>query len=68
MLRTTLAVLSGLAASAAALDPIEAYGNKFFDKDGSQFFIKGRTRPAAVHCYAVPVADLCRCCVPACSR
>lgn len=41
MLRTTLAVLSGLAASAAALDPIEAYGDKFFNKDGSQFFIKG---------------------------
>ncbi|KAJ6439559.1 1,3-beta-glucanosyltransferase gel3 [Purpureocillium lavendulum] len=41
MLQTTLAVLSGLAASVAALDPVEVYGNKFFNKDGSQFFIKG---------------------------
>lgn len=32
----------GLASSATALDPIEAYGNKLFNKDGSQFFIKGQ--------------------------
>jgi hypothetical protein len=31
----------GLGASVAALDPVEAYGNKFFNKDGSQFFMKG---------------------------
>ncbi|PHH71975.1 hypothetical protein CDD80_4852 [Ophiocordyceps camponoti-rufipedis] len=36
-----LAALVGLVASTAALDPIEAYGNKFFNKDGSQFFVKG---------------------------
>lgn len=26
---------------AAAIDPIEAVGNKFFRNDGTQFFIKG---------------------------
>ncbi|PNY29918.1 1,3-beta-glucanosyltransferase [Tolypocladium capitatum] len=42
MLRTALyAAISGLAASAAALNAVEAYGNKFFNKDGSQFFVKG---------------------------
>jgi 1,3-beta-glucanosyltransferase GAS1 len=29
------------ASSVAALDPIEVLGNKFFNKDGSQFFLKG---------------------------
>lgn len=34
--------LSGLATVvSAALDPIEVVGNKFFNKDGSQFFLKG---------------------------
>ncbi|KAJ3482301.1 hypothetical protein NLG97_g7609 [Lecanicillium saksenae] len=33
--------LSGLATLASALDPIEVVGNKFFNKDGSQFFLKG---------------------------
>lgn len=41
MLRSSLLALCGVAAStAAALDPIEAYGNKFFNKDGSQFYMK----------------------------
>lgn len=29
------------AALTVALDPVEVYGNKFFNKDGSQFFMKG---------------------------
>ncbi|CAG9938861.1 unnamed protein product [Clonostachys rosea f. rosea IK726] len=33
--------LLGLAGLARALDPVEVKGNKFFNKDGSQFFIKG---------------------------
>lgn len=31
----------GLFSWASALDPVEVYGNKFFNKDGSQFFLKG---------------------------
>lgn len=34
--------LLGLASLARALDPVEVKGNKFFNKDGSQFFIKGK--------------------------
>ncbi|XP_044724367.1 glucanosyltransferase domain-containing protein [Hirsutella rhossiliensis] len=41
MQSSLLAAVAGLAASVAALDPVEATGNKFFNKDGSQFFIKG---------------------------
>jgi hypothetical protein len=37
----TLLLGLGLPALAIALDPIEAHGNKFFNKDGSQFFMKG---------------------------
>lgn len=33
--------LSGLLSTATALDAIEVVGNKFFNKDGSQFFLKG---------------------------
>lgn len=33
--------LVGFSRSVAALEPIEAVGNKFFNKNGSQFFIKG---------------------------
>ncbi|ATY64179.1 Glycolipid anchored surface GAS1 [Cordyceps militaris] len=33
--------LSGMAAAVSALDTIEVVGNKFFKKDGSQFFLKG---------------------------
>ncbi len=33
--------LSGLATAVSALDAIEVLGNKFFKKDGSQFFLKG---------------------------
>ncbi|KJZ80499.1 hypothetical protein HIM_00349 [Hirsutella minnesotensis 3608] len=36
-----LGAIASLALSATALDPIEVYGNKFFNKDGSQFFMKG---------------------------
>lgn len=36
-----VAYSAALAASVAALDPIEVVGNKFFNKDGSQFFLKG---------------------------
>ncbi|KAL2210356.1 glycoside hydrolase family 72 protein [Sarocladium strictum] len=35
------AVLGAFATSVAALDAVEVYGNKFFNKDGSQFFMKG---------------------------
>jgi hypothetical protein len=38
------AVLAALASCVASLDAIEAYGNKFFNKDGSQFFMKGVSR------------------------
>lgn len=31
----------GIASFVAAIDPVEVSGNKFFNKDGSQFFIKG---------------------------
>ncbi|KAF5134939.1 Protein EPD1 [Metarhizium anisopliae] len=31
----------GLGAFVAALDPVEAYGNKFFTRNGTQFFVKG---------------------------
>ncbi|KAK5997883.1 Protein EPD1 [Cladobotryum mycophilum] len=42
MLWSSVAVaIYGFATYVAALDPIEAVGNKFFNKDGSQFFIKG---------------------------
>ncbi|KAG5933077.1 hypothetical protein E4U53_001104 [Claviceps sorghi] len=37
----TAAALFGFSGLVAALDPIEAYGNKFFDKNGTQFFVKG---------------------------
>lgn len=37
------AAVVGFASWASALDPIEAYGNKLFNKDGSQFFIKGES-------------------------
>lgn len=39
-----LAISAFAATAVAALDPVEVYGNKFFNKDGSQFFMKG-TRP-----------------------
>lgn len=38
---TLATALLGLGRSVAALDPIEAYGNKFFNKNGTQFFLKG---------------------------
>lgn len=40
-MRSIWALLAGLAA-AYALPTIESYGNKFYDSDGKQFFIKGR--------------------------
>jgi len=41
MLLTSL--LLGLAATAwAALPTIETYGNKFYDANGNQFFMKGK--------------------------
>jgi len=39
-----LSLLAGAAlgaASVAALKPVTAYGNKFFDSDGNQFFMRG---------------------------
>jgi hypothetical protein len=33
--------LAGAKSFAVALDPVSVVGNKFFNKDGSQFFIKG---------------------------
>jgi hypothetical protein len=38
------AVLGAFATSVAALDAVEVYGNKFFNKDGSQFFMKGMSQ------------------------
>lgn len=38
---TVGAVLGGLVSMTTAIDPIEVSGNKFFNKDGSQFFVKG---------------------------
>lgn len=39
------AILGSFVQSVAALDAVEAYGNKFFNKDGSQFFMKGMSQP-----------------------
>lgn len=33
--------LAGAKSVVVALDPVSVVGNKFFNKDGSQFFIKG---------------------------
>lgn len=33
--------LAGAKSFVVALDPVSAVGSKFFNKDGSQFFIKG---------------------------
>lgn len=41
----SLALLTwAFALATAALEPIEVYGNKFFHKDGSQYFLKGKCR------------------------
>lgn len=40
-LLSSLVAAACFTAAAVAIDPIEAYGNKFFNKDGSQFFMKG---------------------------
>lgn len=40
------AVLIGLFTTISAIDPIEVVGSKFFNKDGSQFFLKGKHRPS----------------------
>lgn len=37
---------SGLLSTVTALDAIEVVGNKFFNKDGSQFFLKGSSDAA----------------------
>jgi uncharacterized membrane protein YbhN (UPF0104 family) len=42
------AAAGGLVASVAALTPIEVVGNKFFNADGSQFFMKGMHYSATV--------------------
>lgn len=39
--------LLSLATSVTALDAVEVYGNKFFNKDGSQFFMKGMLMASA---------------------
>lgn len=39
------AALAGFASWVSALKPVEVYGNKFFNDDGSQFFIKGKHQP-----------------------
>lgn len=54
----------GLATSVAALDPVEVYGNKFFNKDGSQFFMKGEILEFIYNIYLLMVT---RRCVPTCS-
>jgi len=38
---TSCGAILALAATTSAIDPIEVKGNKFFRKDGSQFFLKG---------------------------
>ena len=37
----TVAALSALAGATNAIQTIEAYGNKFFYEDGTQYLIKG---------------------------
>jgi hypothetical protein len=47
------AILGAFTSSVAALDAVEVYGNKFFNKDGSQFFMKGMSQPlehTPLHC------------------
>ncbi len=55
------------ALATASLDPIEVYGNKFFHKDGSQYFLKGNCNavrkvvflaPAANNLQASPISSL----------
>ena len=46
-----------LAAATAALDPIEVSGNKFFNKDGSQFFLKGTIQHLASLFFLASCAD-----------
>lgn len=41
-MRSVWALLAGLAAT-FALPTIESYGNKFYDSDGKQFFLKGKS-------------------------
>lgn len=38
---TAAIALAGAKSFVVALDPVSVVGNKFFNKDGSQFFIKG---------------------------
>lgn len=47
------AALCGLIACVSAIDPIEAKGNKFFHKDGSQYFIKGMLTFYLYDCFAL---------------
>lgn len=50
-----------------ALDPISVVGNKFFNKDGSQFFIKGMNALLMQWIYHIVLTHhVSRRCVPAC--
>lgn len=40
------AVLIGLFTTISAIDPVEVVGSKFFNKDGSQFYLKGNHHPS----------------------
>jgi hypothetical protein len=43
MLWTPYGATLALVTISLAVDPVEVKGNKFFHKDGSQFFLKGHT-------------------------
>jgi hypothetical protein len=43
-LLSRLSLLAGLVVAANAISTIDVVGNKFFDKDGKQFFMKGVSR------------------------
>jgi hypothetical protein len=51
-----IALLLSFALSTSAIPTISALGNKFFDSDGKQFFVKG----ASISTLPLMVADICQ--------
>ena len=47
-MRFSFALAGALAASVNALQTIEVVGNKFFTKDGAQYFMKGNDVPQPI--------------------
>lgn len=47
-MRFSFALSGALAASVNALQTIEVVGNKFFTKDGAQYFMKGNSTPQPI--------------------